>query len=43
MSATNIIQKVQPDVIYNFGAMSYVKVSFDTPEYTGNANWIDIL
>src|SRR5262245_21308507 len=29
-----IIQEVQPDEIYNLGAMSHVKVSFDTPEYT---------
>jgi GDPmannose 4,6-dehydratase len=33
-----IIQQVQPDEIYNLGAMSHVKVSFDTPEYTANAN-----
>src|SRR3569833_236778 len=32
-----IIQQVQPDEIYNLGAMSHVKVSFDTPEYTANA------
>jgi GDPmannose 4,6-dehydratase len=29
-----IIQQVQPDEIYNLGAMSHVQVSFDTPEYT---------
>ena len=28
-----IIQEVQPDEIYNLGAMSHVKVSFDSPEY----------
>jgi GDPmannose 4,6-dehydratase len=33
-----IIQEVQPDEIYNLGAMSHVKVSFDTPEYTANAD-----
>jgi GDPmannose 4,6-dehydratase len=36
--ATNLIrilQRVQPDEIYNLGAQSHVKVSFDTPEYTG--------
>lgn len=33
-----IIQDVQPDEIYNLGAMSHVKVSFDTPEYTANAD-----
>ena len=35
-----IIQQVQPDEIYNLGAMSHVKVSFDTPEYTANADGI---
>src|SRR6476661_3131959 len=29
-----IVQEVQPDEIYNLGAMSHVKVSFDSPEYT---------
>jgi GDPmannose 4,6-dehydratase len=38
-----IIQQVQPDEIYNLGAMSHVKVSFDTPEYTGNADGIGTL
>src|ERR1700741_3578896 len=38
-----IIQDVQPDEIYNLGAMSHVKVSFDTPEYTGNADGIGTL
>jgi len=33
-----IIQESQPDEIYNLGAMSHVKVSFDTPEYTANAD-----
>lgn len=33
-----IIQQVQPDEIYNLGAMSHVKVSFDTPEYTANVD-----
>jgi GDPmannose 4,6-dehydratase len=38
-----IIQSVQPDEIYNLGAMSHVKVSFDTPEYTANADGIGTL
>jgi GDPmannose 4,6-dehydratase len=38
-----IVQEVQPDEIYNLGAMSHVKVSFDTPEYTGNADGIGTL
>ena len=44
--ATNlirIIQEVQPDEIYNLAAMSHVKVSFDTPEYTANADGIGTL
>jgi GDPmannose 4,6-dehydratase len=35
-----IIQEVQPDEIYNLGAMSHVKVSFETPEYTANVDGI---
>jgi len=38
-----IIKQVQPDEIYNLGAMSHVKVSFDTPEYTANADGIGTL
>src|SRR5476649_1672318 len=38
-----IIQQVQPDEIYNLGAMSHVKVSFDTPEYTANSDGIGTL
>lgn len=38
-----IIQDVRPDEIYNLGAMSHVKVSFDTPEYTANADGIGTL
>jgi GDP-mannose 4,6-dehydratase len=38
-----IIQEVQPDEIYNLGAMSHVKVSFDSPEYTANADGIGAL
>jgi len=38
-----IIKEVQPDEIYNLGAMSHVKVSFDTPEYTANADGIGTL
>lgn len=38
-----IIQEVQPDEIYNLGAMSHVKVSFDSPEYTANADGIGTL
>src|SRR6187431_1484346 len=38
-----IIQEIQPDEIYNLGAMSHVKVSFDTPEYTANVDGIGTL
>lgn len=38
-----ILQEVQPDEIYNLGAMSHVKVSFDVPEYTANADGIGTL
>lgn len=38
-----IIQEVQPDEIYNLAAMSHVHVSFDTPEYTANADGIGTL
>jgi GDPmannose 4,6-dehydratase len=43
MNITRIIQEVQPDEIYNLAAMSHVKVSFDTPEYTANADGIGML
>ena len=38
-----LIQEIQPDEIYNLAAMSHVKVSFDTPEYTANADGIGTL
>ena len=38
-----IIQEVKPDEIYNLGAMSHVKVSFDTPEYTANVDGVGTL
>ena len=38
-----IIQEVQPDEIYNLAAQSHVKVSFETPEYTANADGIGML
>ena len=44
--ATNlirIIQQVQPDEIYNLAAQSHVAVSFETPEYTGNADALGTL
>ena len=44
--ATNmigVIKKVEPDEIYNLGAQSHVKVSFETPEYTGNVDGLGTL
>ena len=38
-----IIQEIKPDEIYNLGAMSHVHVSFETPEYTANADGIGAL
>lgn len=38
-----MVQQIQPDEIYNLAAMSHVKVSFDTPEYTANADGIGAL
>ena len=43
MNLTRIIQEVQPDEIYNLAAMSHVRVSFDVPEYTANADGIGTL
>lgn len=39
----SIIQEVQPDEIYNLAAMSHVHISFQTPEYTANADGIGML
>ena len=38
-----LVQEIQPDEIYNLGAMSHVKVSFDTPEYTANVDGLGTL
>ncbi|GAB7257510.1 GDP-mannose 4,6-dehydratase [Polaribacter sp. OB-PA-B3] len=43
MNLTRIIQECQPDEIYNLGAMSHVKVSFDMPEYVGNVDGLGTL
>ena len=39
----SIIQRVQPDEVYNLAAMSHVAVSFETPEYTGNTDALGTL
>jgi GDPmannose 4,6-dehydratase len=43
MNLTRIIEECQPDEIYNLGAMSHVKVSFDTPEYVGDIDGLGAL
>jgi len=43
MNLTRIIQDTQPDEIYNLAAMSHVAVSFETPEYTANADGLGTL
>jgi GDPmannose 4,6-dehydratase len=43
MNLTRIIKEVQPDEIYNLAAMSHVAVSFETPEYVGNADGLGTL
>lgn len=43
MNITRIIGDIKPDEIYNLAAMSHVKVSFDTPEYTANTDGLGTL
>ena len=43
LNITRLIQKIQPDEIYNLGAQSHVAVSFDQPEYTANCDGIGTL
>jgi GDPmannose 4,6-dehydratase len=43
LNVTRVLQEVQPDEIYNLAAQSHVKVSFDTPEYTANADALGTL
>jgi len=40
---TKIIHETQPDEVYNLAAMSHVKVSFDTPVYTGDVNALGVI
>ena len=42
-SILNIINQIKPDEIYNLAAQSHVKVSFETPEYTANADALGTL
>lgn len=43
LNITKVIQECQPDEIYNLGAMSHVKVSFDVPEYVGQVDALGTL
>ncbi len=43
MNVTRLISEIRPDEIYNLGAMSHVKVSFEMPEYTANVNALGTL
>jgi GDPmannose 4,6-dehydratase len=43
MSVTNLIQDIEPDEIYNLGAQSHVKVSFEIPEYTAQVDGLGTL
>lgn len=40
---TKILNETRPDEVYNLAAMSHVRVSFDTPEYTGNVNALGVI
>jgi GDPmannose 4,6-dehydratase len=40
---TDVISRIKPDEIYNFGAQSHVRASFDLPEYTGNVTGIAVV
>ena len=42
-SLIRLVQEIQPDEIYNLAAQSHVKVSFDSPEYTANADALGTL
>jgi GDPmannose 4,6-dehydratase len=43
LNLTRIIKEIEPDEIYNLGAMSHVKVSFDSPEYVANVDGLGTL
>jgi GDPmannose 4,6-dehydratase len=43
LNLVRLVQEIQPDEIYNLGAMSHVKVSFESPEYTANVDGIGTL
>jgi len=43
ISVISLIKEIQPDEIYNLAAQSHVKISFETPEYTANADGLGVL
>ena len=43
LNLLNLIKKIRPNEIYNLAAQSHVKVSFETPEYTSNADGLGVL
>ena len=43
LNISELISKIGPDEIYNLAAQSHVKVSFETPEYTANADGLGVL
>ena len=43
LSVTRLINQIKPDEVYNLAAQSHVQVSFDSPEYTANADGLGSL
>jgi len=43
LNISELVNKINPDEIYNLAAQSHVKVSFETPEYTANADALGVL
>ena len=43
MNLVRLMQEIQPDEVYNLGAQSHVKVSFDSPEYTADTDGVGVL
>ena len=43
LNISELVNKIEPDEIYNLAAQSHVKVSFETPEYTANADGLGVL
>ena len=43
LNISELVNRIEPDEIYNLAAQSHVKVSFETPEYTANADGLGVL